>query len=186
MTVNQDKDGKGFFAYKITNSINDHAYIGITTSTLQKRWDARIKLSKKGEGPPIAYALRKCGEASFKIEHMACTTNLDDLLELERILIGQENTFLANGCGYNGTLGGKQRDFDRMSVDEREAVKKAKRNMIINLEHRPTKTTERNKKTACTGKTVVRLSLKQEMELKTIAERLGVSIAIMGRRALDE
>jgi hypothetical protein len=60
-------------AYLVTNLATGSKYIGITKFSLRERWSGHRSSARPG-GPstPIARALRKYGEAAFRIEVIAC------------------------------------------------------------------------------------------------------------------
>lgn len=96
-----------FNAYLIINTENDKRYVGITTKPVECRWRDHVKQAKRQTAIyPLQAAILKHGEASFRIEHVACAASWADLLELERALISQFQTFARHGGGYNATLGG--------------------------------------------------------------------------------
>lgn len=77
-------------------------YIGITTRSIKSRWNQHRH--PKSPCVLVRRAMRKYGENSFSIEHIASSWNLENLQELERLLIEQHQTF--GGGGYNLTSGG--------------------------------------------------------------------------------
>lgn len=64
-----------YYVYKITNSINDKVYIGITTRTVQGRWMEHVSRSRYPNEykSAIHSAIRKYGQDSFKVEEICCT-----------------------------------------------------------------------------------------------------------------
>jgi hypothetical protein len=62
-------------AYLVTNLATGSKYIGITKFSLRERWSGHRSSARPG-GPstPIARALRKYGEAAFRIEVIANAT----------------------------------------------------------------------------------------------------------------
>lgn len=94
-----------FTAYKITCTVSGKAYIGITTKTLQKRWNSHQSCARLGDATCLCRAIRKYGVKSFEIKEVAKTENWDSLLVCERDLILEHGTFVPNG--YNMTVGGE-------------------------------------------------------------------------------
>lgn len=86
--------------YKITNSVNDKVYIGITCRPIMKRfWQHCSK------GNALYNSIKKYGKDKFKIEHIATSENRENLGHLESLLIEQYNSMYPNG--YNLTSGGE-------------------------------------------------------------------------------
>lgn len=92
--------------YKITNLVNQKAYIGITTRDPIDRWWEHCNSAKNGSDYFIHQAIRKYGEESFSIQVLAQTNSVEDLKELEIILIKQHGTHMSTQRGYNKTWGG--------------------------------------------------------------------------------
>jgi hypothetical protein len=57
-----------------------------------------------GRRKKLSFAIRKYGASGFVIQEIAQARTVDDLFELERLLIAQEDSFR---CGYNMTAGGE-------------------------------------------------------------------------------
>lgn len=96
--------------YKITNTVNDHGYVGITTCALAKRWREHLCAAKTGNQNRLYRAMRKYGTDNFKIEVIAKAANFQELQEMEKKCIIEHDTHARNGCGYNLTEGGEGRD----------------------------------------------------------------------------
>ena len=91
--------------YKITNTINNKIYIGVTTRTLEERW--REHKSRVKERTSHLYsAFRKYGIENFTIEIIDDTAeSQEELFELEKRYIKQYNSTNPD-IGYNATIGG--------------------------------------------------------------------------------
>jgi group I intron endonuclease len=93
------------FIYKITNTINNKAYIGITTKTPEERWRVHLQAIKSGKGCPLLRsAINKHGADKFKIETLIICFD-DALFKLEKDYIKKYNTLAPNG--YNAHEGGE-------------------------------------------------------------------------------
>ena len=92
------------YIYKITNLINQKAYIGKTTSTIEKRWKEHCQDYKRRqyEKRPLYDAMNKYGIENFSIEKIE-EVDINSLSERETYWIGYYNTYKN---GYNATLGG--------------------------------------------------------------------------------
>ncbi|HIC5345224.1 TPA: GIY-YIG nuclease family protein [Salmonella enterica] len=97
--------------YKITNLVNQKAYIGITKRDPMQRWWEHCNSAQKGSDYFIHQAIRKYGEESFSVQVLAQTKSLEDLKELEIILIKQHGTHMSTQKGYNKTWGGDGSTF---------------------------------------------------------------------------
>jgi group I intron endonuclease len=91
--------------YKITNSINDKIYIGLTRRPLKERFRQHCWASSNGveKKSKIARAIRKYGKENFKIEEIEKCQSLQELGERERYWI---NFYDSRKNGYNILSGG--------------------------------------------------------------------------------
>ena len=99
--------------YKITNKINGKSYIGLTTTSLKKRWLGH-KYSSKTENYPLYYSIRKYGIENFTIELITECYSKQELNSKEKELI------IFYKCrnrdfGYNLDEGGNS--FGKMSEE---------------------------------------------------------------------
>jgi group I intron endonuclease len=86
--------------YKITNLLNGKSYVGQTVRKLSER----LKEHRKSKTTAIGRALRKYGNANFKIEVLAECKSIDELNDKEIYFIDKLKTLKPNG--YNLTVGG--------------------------------------------------------------------------------
>ena len=90
--------------YKITNSVNNKVYIGISTRGLKRRQHEHVYRFNKGERDHKLYlAMKKYGIDKFKFEVVCCALKKEYLPELEVAIIARHNSF---DRGYNMTAGG--------------------------------------------------------------------------------
>lgn len=89
--------------YKITNVINNKAYIGQTTTTLNKRIKVHL-CDSKTKNYPLYYAIRKYGWSNFKVKVIDIVDNIKVLNEKERYWIEEFSSLCPNG--YNLMSGG--------------------------------------------------------------------------------
>ena len=95
-------------AYKITNTITGKIYIGITSKTIERRFDGHLSAArhdKRGTRPFIK-ALREYPFDCWKIEIIGTAKTWESLCSLERSLIEQHRS-TSPAIGYNVTLGGQ-------------------------------------------------------------------------------
>jgi group I intron endonuclease len=88
--------------YKITNTINDKAYIGQTMFTLERRWRYH---SRNPNNTHFGNAIQKYGLHCWKLEVLENVTERKLLNEREIYWVAYYNTF---NSGYNSTAGGLQ------------------------------------------------------------------------------
>ncbi len=96
--------------YKITNTINEKVYIGLTTTSLKTRWQSH-KGSVKSNPRPLYRAMRKYGIENFTIEVIDETDSMEKLAELERSYIKKYNSRDPQ-FGYNLAAGGQTSALD--------------------------------------------------------------------------
>ena len=98
----------GGFIYLITQKSTGLQYIGLTTTTVKKRWQEHKKSAGEGDSSKLHDAIRNKGETDFQSTTIDELTNDEDLQNRERELISEYNTIWPNGLNGNsgGTLGG--------------------------------------------------------------------------------
>lgn len=104
--------------YKIINKINGHAYIGVTQSTMAKRWRAHIDFAKniRRDGY-LQRAIRKYGEDVFSVVVLTTAVDAREARAIERGLIAQYGTMAPSG--YNMTTGGEMEVGHKHSPETR-------------------------------------------------------------------
>lgn len=97
------------YIYKITNSINQKIYVGMTNKSIQERWEQHKKDSVKIslEKRPLYSAIRKYGIQNFIIEEIEKCSE-QEVCEREKHWIIFYNSYVD---GYNATLGGEGNFF---------------------------------------------------------------------------
>ena len=90
--------------YKITNQINGHSYIGLSTH-IEDRWDYhKNPYNWEREKDKLLYqAIKKYGIENFSFEILE-ECSLEELSEKEKFYVAKYNTFYN---GYNMTAGGE-------------------------------------------------------------------------------
>lgn len=92
--------------YKITNSVNDKIYIGLTSKTVEKRWKKHVSDAEQMKRPhAIHRAIRKYGAGTFHISILFESDSLEELNEMEKKSIELQNSMWPNG--YNLHSGGE-------------------------------------------------------------------------------
>jgi len=91
--------------YKITNLVNNKAYIGITRTTFWKRYNCRPDWWNVTLNLGLINGVKKYGSDMFKVEIIDYGIDIWDLNNLEKYYIKLYNTLSPNG--YNFTTGGE-------------------------------------------------------------------------------
>ena len=89
--------------YKHTNQITNRAYIGITNSSIESRWNQHVDSSKRKDGFKFHRSIAKHGEEAFLHETLEIVDSLTEAKKLEIYYIKLYDTFKK---GYNSTPGG--------------------------------------------------------------------------------
>jgi len=92
-------------AYKITNTVNNKLYFGITKCDLKKRWAEHKSKSKSGKSH-LNVSIRKYGIEKFAIEKLKDFETESEMYDFEISIIKQYKT---NNpvFGYNNSIGGE-------------------------------------------------------------------------------
>lgn len=96
-----------YLVYKISNTVNDRLYVGLTTGSLQKRWREHKCAANFNTDKPLYRAMQKHGVEKFKIELLYTATSFEDMREAEMRFIKDLKTHVNDG-GYNLTDHGIQ------------------------------------------------------------------------------
>lgn len=96
-----------FSIYVITNTVNAKRYIGLTTISLNLRFNSHTAEART-ENPRqlISRAIKKYGVKAFTIEHVLCCLTKEDMFAAEAAIILQEGT-RDPSKGYNASAGGE-------------------------------------------------------------------------------
>lgn len=113
---------------------NGKVYIGITTEPLQKRVRRHVLYARQNKSYALSAAIRKYGEDSFLVDHIASALCWKDLLILERQLISQYNSVCPNG--YNMTGGGEGSFGIEPSEDKRKKISSSLTGRRLSESHR--------------------------------------------------
>lgn len=90
------------FVYKITNTVNDRVYVGLTAGPLRVRWIQHLSAANTDVDKPLYRAMRKHGADKFSIHLIYTATSLEDMRQAEIRYIAELNAHVADG-GYNLT-----------------------------------------------------------------------------------
>lgn len=133
--------------YKVTNKINNRAYIGYTTQTLDARKGQHISDMKRMDRCKIFQnALRKYGSNNFEWEVILENATLEDEIRLI-----EEHGTHKNRYGYNVTLGGEGNFGNKHSIETKQKMSQTRKGRKLSEEHKqnlrkPKKNVENYKK----------------------------------------
>lgn len=94
--------------YKITNLINGKSYIGMTSRSIEARFNSHLSAVRQGSKFRFHNAIRKYGVDCWEISILAENDDLDVIRSIEEQMISEHKTTLKN-FGYNakpGSCGG--------------------------------------------------------------------------------
>lgn len=121
-----------YSVYEITNSINGKKYVGITSRTIEERFQEHISRAKRGtRGNRLYVAMRKYGYDNFSVKLLLRTDNEDDVREQETTFIKKCDSY---ENGYNCNLGGH--GFLIFPEEIKTKISKAQIGKIISIETR--------------------------------------------------
>lgn len=126
---------KEFIAYRIVNMTNGKVYIGITSEGMSKRYKNHLYRASTNFDGFLYNAIRKYGKENFLVQHITSSGNFEDLLETEKTLIKQYNSFNRE-FGYNLTLGGDGALGRVMKPETREKLREANTGRVPTEEQR--------------------------------------------------
>lgn len=92
--------------YFIKCCLNNKGYVGITSKTVEERWQNHLREAKRESNCALHRAIRKHGELSFVINKLQECDSWKDACETEIRLIGEYKTHVSTDMGYNMTIGG--------------------------------------------------------------------------------
>lgn len=96
-----------YLVYKISNTVNDRLYVGLTTNGLEKRWREHRCAANVNVDKPLYRAMRLHGVDNFKIELIYEATSAEDMRQAELRYIVALKSHVKDG-GYNLTDHGFQ------------------------------------------------------------------------------
>lgn len=86
--------------YKITNTINDKIYVGMTGTTLAERYKWHVRDCNAGKSKKLYDAMRELGIENFSVELLETYTTEDELREGEEYYIDYYDGYVN---GYNAS-----------------------------------------------------------------------------------
>jgi len=109
----------GYTVYKITNSVNNKLYFGVTQQSLIKRWQQH-KCNSNKKSYHLYNAIKKYGFEKFTIEVVFNCKTKEEMFSKEKELIYKYKTN-DNNFGYNNSLGGESSRYGCKLTEEQKA-----------------------------------------------------------------
>lgn len=103
--------------YEAYNKQNGKVYVGLTTTSLEKRRSSHLRSAKNGSNAYFHKAIRKYGEESFEWDVILTNPCVEELYELEKMVI----TDYEDHQTYNVSKGGEHSAY---GMKHTEKVKK--------------------------------------------------------------
>lgn len=104
--------------YEVVNKVNGKVYIGLTTTSLEKRKGSHLRSAKAGSTAHFHKAIRKYGEDSFTWHEALICDSLESLYQKEQLLISLEEPDNL----YNKSLGGEHSAYGMKHKEETKAI----------------------------------------------------------------
>jgi predicted GIY-YIG superfamily endonuclease len=124
------------FIYKIQFP-NGKYYIGLTTTSLEKRQREHKSYAKNGDTKVLYNALRKYNMVdTFELIEIDKAVTLEELCEKEILYIQEYNSYYMNGNGYNMTLGGEGSNGYVYTEEDRQIISEAQKKRFENPEEK--------------------------------------------------
>ena len=105
------------YIYKITNTINNKIYVGVTSRTLAERFKEHKSRIEERNSVHLYQAMEKYGRDSFTIELLDTANTSEEMFEKEKYYIKLYDSY---NNGYNMTLGGEGVKY--LDLDEQKIV----------------------------------------------------------------
>lgn len=118
-----------YLVYKISNTVNERLYVGLTTNGLEKRWREHRCAANINVDKPLYRAMRLHGVDKFKIDLLYEAPSIEDMRKAELRYIAELKTHVNDG-GYNLTDHGYQHGNDNQVKGERAANSKLTEEMV--------------------------------------------------------
>ena len=104
--------------YEAINVNNGKVYVGLTTTTLEKRKRSHFRSAKSGSMAYFHKAIRKHGEDSFEWDVVLLTDDLQTLYYLEKMVIAMYESWQT----YNISSGGEHPAYGMKHTDETKRI----------------------------------------------------------------
>jgi group I intron endonuclease len=115
--------------YKITNTINNKVYIGITQQELKVRWQQH-KCNSNRKTYHLYNAIKKYGFSNFKIQVLFEAKDKEEMFLKEVELISKHKSNDRN-YGYNNSLGGeKSKKGTKLSEEQKTKISIYQKNRL--------------------------------------------------------
>lgn len=113
------------YVYKITNILNGKIYIGITSRTVEERFQEHKHRINERKHLHLYSSMLKYGTENFIVEEIDSTTTLKELYQKEIFWVSYYNSNDPT-VGYNNTKGGE--GFERIKTNDQKILELYKEN----------------------------------------------------------
>lgn len=103
--------------YVVTNKLNGHQYVGLTTKTVAHRWSEHKTSAVMGRKTYLYSALRKYGPEVFEVQEYFAAFKVEELSSIERVVIQDLRP------AYNQTNGGEHTRGKKHSPEVIERIR---------------------------------------------------------------
>lgn len=104
--------------YEAYNTKNGKSYIGLTTTSLEKRKSSHLRSAKAGSKMHFHKAIRKHGPEAFEWSVVVECSSLERLYRMEKLVISLYEVWQI----YNKSAGGEHSAFGMQHTDETKAI----------------------------------------------------------------
>lgn len=123
--------------YVHTNKTNGKRYVGITSTTVAKRWHRGDGYKPPVEGSsPFYNAIQKYGWDNFRHEVLFENLTREEACNLEKIMIKKLESHVSTGKGYNLDWGGAGTSGRVISEETRRKISEANKGRKVSDEFR--------------------------------------------------
>lgn len=105
------------YIYKISNTINNKVYIGVTSRTIEERFAEHKNRIEERNSIHLYQAMEKYGRNNFYVELIDTAQTKEEMFEKEKYYIKLYDSY---NNGYNMTLGGEGVKY--LNLDEQKIV----------------------------------------------------------------
>lgn len=175
--------------YLLTNTITNKQYVGLTRTTLQKRWSTHKSSAKHGsDNRKLANSIRKHGTECWQMTAICSAVGVANAAFCEKHLIALYDTYLT---GYNSSLGGELYDGYISRAAKTDAQKQHLSDIHIGKSYHPGQSGENNPRFGKPGTMLgkqhsdsTRIKLKQawnnETRKRELSSRFSIPVTFEG------
>jgi group I intron endonuclease len=159
-----------YIVYKISNSVNNKIYFGVTQQELKVRWQQH-KCNSNKKSYHLYNAIKKYGFKNFNIEVVFEANSKKEMLEkeIELIVLHKSNDRL---FGYNNSTGGESsRKGCKLTQEQKDKISKYQKT---------------RKRTPHSQETKLKIGMANKNNIISDSHKLAISKAKKGKPALNK